>query len=241
MRTFSAIVAVADISGYTRFVVMHRSSVAHAEQIVSELMETVTRHAAVPLKLQKLEGDAAFLVAEVTGSIGEAVNDVMRQVVDFMDAFQNKKQELFERSVGGCACTACQSIEKLGLKTVIHCGEVLEKQMSGLTELAGEPVIVAHRLLKNSVEEDNYVLATDEIASLLETEPYQSSQKFVEEVADVGPVAVTAYLPAGRQMDRHGVRPFTRPAACVEAIRLFIARGMAKGRGTRRIFRNLPV
>ena len=240
MRTFSAILAVADISGYTRFVVMHRSSVAHAEQIISDLMETVTQHSEVPLKLQKLEGDAAFLVAEVTGPIDEAVNDVMQQVVDFMAAFQDKKKQLFEKSVGGCACTACQSIEKLGLKTVIHRGEVLEKQMGGLTELAGEPVIVAHRLLKNSIEDDNYVLATDELVSFLESEPYGSSQKLVEKIADVGSVNVTVYHPAGRQLDRHGVRPFTRPAACAEAIRLFAARAMAKIRGVKRTFQNLP-
>ena len=93
MRTFNAIIAIADISGYTRFVVMHRSSVAHAEQIVSELMDTATRHAAFPLTLQKLEGDAAFLVAEITGPMGEAVNDVMRQIVIFMAEFQEKKKE----------------------------------------------------------------------------------------------------------------------------------------------------
>ena len=241
MRTFNAILAVADISGYTRFVVMHRSSVAHAEQIISELMETITQHSAVPLRLQKLEGDAAFLMAEVTGPIDEAVNDVMQQVVDFMAAFQNKKKELFEKSVGGCACTACQSIEKLGLKTVVHRGEILEKAMGGLTELAGEPVIVAHRLLKNSVEEDNYILATDEIASLLESEPYGSSQKLVEKITDVGSVNVTVYHPAGHQLDRGGVRPFTRPTACAEAVRLFAARAIAKIRGTRRSFHNLPV
>ena len=241
MRTFNAILAVADISGYTRFVVMHRSSVAHAEQIISDLMETVTQHSEVPLKLQKLEGDAAFLVAEVTGPIDEAVNDVMQQVVDFMAAFQDKKKQLFEKSVGGCACTACQSIEKLGLKTVIHRGEVLEKQMGGFTELAGEPVIVAHRLLKNSVEADNYILATDDIASLLNSDPYGSSQKLVEKITDVGSVSLTAYHSEGDKLERHGVRPFTRPAACLEAIRMFAARAIAKIRGTKRTFHNLPV
>jgi len=240
MRTFNAILAVADISGYTRFVVMHRSSIAHAEQIVSELLETVTQNAAVPLKLQKLEGDAAFLVAEVTGPADTAVNDVMRQVAGFMEKFQQKKQELFEKSVGGCPCTACQSIEKLGLKTVVHRGEILEKNMGGLTELAGEPVIVAHRLLKNSVAGTNYILATDDVAPLLETGPFASSQTFAEKVTDVGSVNVTVYRPDECQLDRSGVRPFTRLPGCAEAIRLFAARGLAKMSRTRQPFQNLP-
>jgi len=240
LRTFNAILAVADISGYTRFVVMHRSSIAHAEQIVSELLETVTQNATVPLKLQKLEGDAAFLVAEVTGPLDIAVNDVMRQVVRFMEQFRQKKQELFEKSVGGCPCTACQSIEKLGLKTVVHQGEVLEKKMGGLTELAGEPVIVAHRLLKNSVEGSNYILTTDEVAPLLETAPYATTQKLTEKIDDVGTVKVTVYRPEDCRFDRGGVQPFRRFSACAEAVRLFVARGLAKLSKPRRPFQNFP-
>ena len=240
MRTFNAIMAIADISGYTRFVVMHRSSVAHAEQIVTELMDTVTRHAAFPLKLKKLEGDAAFMVAEVDGQMDVAVNDVMRQVVFFMGEFQKKKKELFEKSVGGCACTACQTIETLGLKTVVHKGNVLEKEMGGFTELAGEPVIVAHRLLKNSVKGNTYVLATDEVSSLLTFEPYQNPQKHREKIEDVGSVNVTAYHPARQQLVRGGIRPFTRPSACAEAIRLFVARLISKLKGKTRSFQNLP-
>lgn len=241
MRTFEAIVAVADISGYTRFVVMHRSSVAHAEQIISELMETVTEHAAFPLRVQKLEGDAAFMAAEVSGPMDAAVNDVMRQVVSFTTEFKKKQKELFDKSVGGCACTACQTIESLGLKTVVHAGTVLEKQMSGFTELAGEPVIVAHRLLKNSVEGSNYILATEQVASKLTSEPYADSSKYREDIEDVGPINVTAFHPAGQMLDRQGVRPFTKLAACREAVRLFVARLMSKSSRTGRTFNNLPV
>lgn len=240
MREFNAIMAIADISGYTRFIVMHRSSVVHAEQIVSELMETVTRQAAFPLKLHKLEGDAAFLVAEVSGPMGEAANDVMRQVVAFMAAFQDKKKQLFDKSIGGCACTACQTIETLGLKTVVHSGTVIEKDVGGLTELAGEPVIVAHRLLKNSIEDNNYILASDAVALKLTFRPYPNAKTFREKIEDVGSVDVTAYYPGGQPLSRGGVRPFTRPAACAEAVRLFAARFMARIRSQRHAFQNLP-
>ena len=48
-----------------------------------------------------------------------------------MKAFGQKNAALFNKSVGGCICSACQSIEALDLKTVVHMGEVLEKEMSG--------------------------------------------------------------------------------------------------------------
>ena len=57
---------LADISGYTRFVKIHRASILHAEEIVTELMEAVIDAAGPPLILNKLEGDAAFLYAPAT-------------------------------------------------------------------------------------------------------------------------------------------------------------------------------
>ena len=157
MRTFDAIILLADISGYTKFIVMHRSSLIHAEQIITELLEIVTLNSTNPLTIQKLEGDAAFLTAEIVGSRKDAVNDVMRQVTKFMELYQTKQRELFTKSVDSCPCTACQSIEKLKLKCVFHTGEALGKKVGGRVELAGKPVIVAHRLMKNSVVADEYV------------------------------------------------------------------------------------
>ena len=241
MRAFEAVMVLADISGYTRFVVMHRASIFHAEQIVSELLESVTEHASYPLKVHKLEGDAAFMTAEITGTPQECVNDVARQVIDFMDAFQNKQTELFDKSVGGRSCSACQGIENLRLKTIIHMGEVLEKQVSGLTELAGEPVILLHRLLKNSVGENAYLLATDSVRKKLDFEPYPRKKTYRETIEDIGSVAVTAFFPPGEALDRQGVPPLSRFPGRIEALRLFAARVIAKVSGKGRAFRNLPV
>ncbi|MEP5732346.1 MAG: DUF2652 domain-containing protein [Sulfitobacter sp.] len=240
MRSFQAIIAVADISGYTRFVMLHKTAIAHAEEIISELLETVTANAKTPLQLHKLEGDAAFLYTEVTGSQDDAVQDVMQQVVAFMKAFEKKKTALFNKSVGGCICSACQSIETLELKTVVHIGDVLEKEMSGFTELAGEPVIVAHRLMKNGLDQKSYVLVTDVIAARLDADPYESSQQVVEHVEDVGDVGAVAYFPQVSVLDRKGVRPLARPSSYPEIIRLFVASAHSKLRGLNRFYRNMP-
>jgi hypothetical protein len=240
MRTLNTIIVLADISGYTKFVVMHRSSIVHAEQIITELMEVVTRNAEFPLKIQKLEGDAAFMTAEIGDDRRKAVNDITRQVVVFMDLYQKKQRELFEKSVGGCPCTACQSIENLKLKCVIHAGEVLEKEVGGHVELAGEPVIVAHRLMKNSVEADEYVLVTDAISQELEFEPYLTNRTYQETIKDVGTIRTKAYFPTKQFLARNGKKPLTRPRGNLEAMRLFAAGLLARLRGTRRSFQNLP-
>ena len=240
MRVFKAILVLADISGYTRFVVLNRSSIIHAEQIVTELMEVVTDSASHPLRIEKLEGDAAFLFAEVEGDEATAVNDVCRQVKLFIELFQAKQHELFERSVGGCMCSACRAIETLSLKCVVHIGDVLEKEVAGKTELAGEPVILAHRLLKNSVEHKSYVLLTDVIVRHLDAPPYENCQEAEEDIAEIGRVSYSVYSSEAPKMDRAGKRPLTRVAGVSEAARLFLRSFSRRVGATSPKFRNIP-
>jgi class 3 adenylate cyclase len=51
---------IADIAGYTRFMKFHQASLAHAQDIVAQLLEAVIDATQPHLKLAKLEGDAAF-------------------------------------------------------------------------------------------------------------------------------------------------------------------------------------
>jgi len=50
-----------DISGYTSFIKWHDMSLLHAEQIISELLESAIGSLDGLLTLNKLEGDAAFI------------------------------------------------------------------------------------------------------------------------------------------------------------------------------------
>ena len=240
MPVFKAILVLADISGYTRFVVLNRSSMIHAEQIVTELMEVITANATHPLKIEKLEGDAVFLYAEVDGDETAAVNDVCLQVRRFMDLYRAKQKELFDRSVGGCMCSACRAIETLNLKCVVHMGDVIEKQVGGRTELAGEPVILAHRLLKNSVQEDSYVLTTANVAQHLAAPPYENQSVVAEDIDEIGTVPVTIFFPDAQTMDRAGVRSLSRVPAIVEAARLFWRSYARRQRTQDKPFHHLP-
>jgi class 3 adenylate cyclase len=67
-----------------------------------------------------------------------------------------------------CECGACANIGALEIKAVVHYGAVAHKQVRGLHELAGEPVILLHRLLKNAVAAPRYVLLTAAFRDLLD-------------------------------------------------------------------------
>jgi class 3 adenylate cyclase len=71
---------IADISGYTQFIQANKTSILHAEEIISQLLEVVIEKATYPLVLNKLEGDAVLMYAEVGGDAVAASQDVIRQV-----------------------------------------------------------------------------------------------------------------------------------------------------------------
>jgi hypothetical protein len=160
MRLTHAFLVIVDISGYTAFIHERETSLLHAEQIITELMEAVIDRAAHPLAVNKLEGDAALMYAEVAEGDRSAGRDVLAQVKVFFPAFDACLAR--QRSArAGCSCEACGGIEKLRLKAFVHVGEMAIKQVRQFEELAGEAVIFVHRLLKNHVPSREYVLLSE--------------------------------------------------------------------------------
>ena len=81
------------------------------------------------------------------------------KLLAFFRLFGEKIGELSQSTT--CTCNACAHIEKLRLKVVVHSGEALFHRVLNFVELAGVDVIIVHRLLKNSVNADQYLLLTE--------------------------------------------------------------------------------
>jgi hypothetical protein len=178
-----------DISGYTRFLSETRFAVAHAQYAVSQLLEamiTATRGMLIPMKL---EGDAVFFVTGPRD--GEALDEVGRRVVDAVkrlnSAFYRRQRQLKQAST--CACAACKHVVLLNLKTIVHAGDVYRLKVMGADELGGLPVVAAHRLLKEQVDEDSYILVTDaaqrwvDFPDLVVTREYSGAYEGVGEIS----------------------------------------------------------
>ena len=190
MELKRACLAIADISGYTRFLMLHSTSLLHAEVIITELLEAVIGRAEHPLTIAKLEGDAVFLYA-ITEDPGPAARDVLQQATSFFDAFREKECELIACNI--CRCPACQSIEKLRLKVILHYGEIAVKQIKQFTELAGENVILIHRLLKNTVPGKEYIMMTDTFYKL--SGVVEGAELRSEHAEGIGEVNVRVWYP----------------------------------------------
>ena len=69
----SASFAIADISGYTRFV--SGVELDHAQDIIADIMDTLVRALRPPFRLAKFEGDAAFVYALADKLDGSLMQD----------------------------------------------------------------------------------------------------------------------------------------------------------------------
>lgn len=185
---------IVDISGYTQFIRFHRTTLPHAQEVTSQLLESVIDKASHPLVLNKLEGDAAFLYAALGDDPAAAARDIAGQVAGFFAAFHGRSRDL-SAGRAGCACDACQRIRDLQLKAVLHVGEASFRRIRQFEELAGEDVILVHRLLKNSVAAHEYVLMTEAFHRLLGDAGAAWGEARVEAYDDLGPVAVRVSYP----------------------------------------------
>lgn len=138
---------IPDISGFTRLV--HRFDVLTGKQITCELLSTVLHQNQLNLTLSEVEGDAIlFYRYGAPPSLGELI----QQYNTMTRTFEVKRLELEE--------SLSQPLD-LSLKIIAHYGPMAEYKIGPFTKLFGEVVVEAHRLLKNSIESNSYLLLTD--------------------------------------------------------------------------------
>ena len=180
-----SLLLIADISGYTRFMLTNRTARVHAHGIVSDLLEAVSSAATPPLKVNKLQGDAVFLVGLRNHQDWSATGSTLGQrLTDFQDAFHRRLRELAGSNI--CGCVACQSMVSLRLKLIGHYGTVVQSTVAGFTEVSGIDVIVLHRLLKNHVAGSEYILLTDDAFRFLKpTGTYRAHRETYDDVGEI--------------------------------------------------------
>ncbi len=193
MEIHNAVVVLADIGGYTRFIKSHGMALMHAERIITELLESVIDQAMYPLTLNKLEGDAALFYALADSKPDAVCRSALQQANGFFRAFAVKQRTLDAHNL--CQCSACTSISQLRIKAILHYGQVAFKRVRQFEELAGESIIVAHRLLKNHVQREEYVLVTQAFDRTAGGQPGRQGTPMVEDCEGIGQVQTVVYEP----------------------------------------------
>ena len=168
IQTERGCLAIADISGYTSYLV--DSELTHAQDVLADLLEAVVHALQGAFRLAKLEGDAAFVY--LPGDHPDAAL-VFDRVTATYRSFRNRLASVTRATT--CNCNACVLIPSLDLKLVLHHGEYVRRVVAGSEELTGADVIVVHRLLKNHVTEafgaEPYAYYTDACLAALGVDP----------------------------------------------------------------------
>ncbi|MFT5901113.1 MAG: hypothetical protein ACI9LA_000309, partial [Bacteroidia bacterium] len=87
--------------------------------------------------------------------------------------------KLYERD-RVCQCGACSTAQNLTLKMVAHYGELNEVKVRDRSKLLGEAMIVAHRLLKNDVNNDEYLLLSGKYLNALSSNIDLADQDWID-------------------------------------------------------------
>lgn len=213
---------LADVSGYTKF--LTGTELEHSHAIVTELTKLIRARLVPPMRFVKLEGDAVFCFAGV-----DAFPDGERLLELVESCYFDYTSRLLDMTRSTtCACDACRAIGGLGLKFVVHFGTfIVDRDEDGRVDLAGADVILAHRLLKNTVTESGgpkaygffsascFARSSHEIKLPLHTESYDSFGEVTGLVQDLATVA-------GRRRDAQRVRVSSEDAD-LEVIRVLDA------------------
>ncbi len=229
-----------DISGYTSFIKWHDMSLLHAEQIISELLESAIGSLDGLLTLNKLEGDAAFLYTEVEELNTAIPKEIIEKVTKSFERFNARQKKLIGSGEGGCPCEACCKIDKLKLKAVLHHGEVAVKRLRQFEELAGKDVIIIHRLLKNTIDKNEYILITDDFYQLSGSGTYAAPDIRTEHCEGIGNIKVFALYPDTDELEIPESKRVRKFSGFVESMRLWRKTLFRSVTNTKPGYKNLP-
>ncbi len=154
MPTTPVTILIPDISGYTDF--MSTTEIEHGSHLISSFLETIVQQANPDFEISEIEGDAVLLYKK--GGISSKT-EITEQCFKMFNAFHTQRK-MFQQVVL-CPCGACQSMINLSLKFIAHHGTVSEIKVGKFIKASGLDMIIAHRLLKNNIKADEYLLVTE--------------------------------------------------------------------------------
>ena len=167
----SSLLFIPDISGFTNFV--QTTEINHSQHVIAELLEKLLAANKYSMELAEVEGDALFFYKE---NQLLAKKELFDQMEAMYIAFYSHLRLLEKNRV--CTCRACSTAINLELKIVVHTGSFQFIEIQDRRKPFGEAVIQVHRLLKNSVNSDNYVLISKDMVEVINMNSINESSLF---------------------------------------------------------------
>jgi Protein of unknown function (DUF2652) len=156
MAETNATILIPDISGFTEF--MSTTELDHGSHAINILLDAILKAAGDEYEISEIEGDAVLMFKRGPAPTNKEILDICLKI---FNAFHFQRKWMQQHTI--CPCGACQAIINLTVKFVVHHGPVGEMKVGRFVTLSGRDIIIAHRLLKNSVPSNEYVLITEKL------------------------------------------------------------------------------
>ncbi len=151
------LICIPDISGFTEF--MSETDFELSSKIIPSLLNQIIYSNEIGLKVSEIEGDAVLFFK--TGKL-PSLEKIINQCKLFYIEFYEQLHILREKYKNNKDAAAIP--ETLGLKIILHYGkEVAFTKVGTSIKLFGEDMIIAHKLLKNKIRMDEYLLLTQSL------------------------------------------------------------------------------
>ena len=156
MPEINATILIPDISGFTEF--MTNTELTHGTHAIDILMNAMLKAIEDEYEVSEIEGDAVLLIKK---GPAPSPKEIQETCLKIFNAFHFQRKWLQQHAI--CPCGACLSINDLTLKFVAHHGQIAETKIGRFVKQSGPEMIVAHRLLKNSIDNNEYMLITEKL------------------------------------------------------------------------------
>ena len=162
MKAEPTLICIPDISGFTQF--MREANFELSSQVIPALLNEIIYSNKLKLKVSEIEGDAVLFFR--SGDLPK-LEELIEQCKTFYLDFYQRMELLYQKHKKSEDAEIIPEI--LGLKIILHYGEEIAMVPIGnRIKLMGEDVITAHRLLKNNIEIEEYVLISNQLLERFE-------------------------------------------------------------------------
>lgn len=152
----NATILIPDISGFTEF--MTTTELTHSTTAINMLIDAMIKAIGDEYEVAEIEGDAVLLVKKGPAPTRQ---EILNTCLNIFNAFHYQRKWMQQHMV--CACGACLAITNLTLKFVVHHGPVAEISVGRFVKQSGPEMIIAHRLLKNNIDNNEYLLISEKL------------------------------------------------------------------------------
>jgi hypothetical protein len=162
-----SLILIPDISGFTEFV--NNTEISHSQHIISELLELLIKSDELDLDVAEIEGDAVLFIKEESVP---PIKDLIDQAEKMFLQFDRHLRQYESQRI--CNCGACSTASGLSLKIIAHAHELSFTTINQTRKPFGPGLITAHRLLKNSIPDHEYLLFSDSFSNEISSSDFNS-------------------------------------------------------------------